>query len=265
MNRTAAATPGDPSVAKARSKNFTKEDQIALCHAWLDVSEDPVVGNDQGGADFWAKVSFAFNQALMDLGHEDRCREAGSIQIHWRDTLQKAVNKFCGSYSKAKQVEKSGYTEQDYIELALRIYSDSTPKQHQFKLLHCWHILRNKPKWTGCIAEKNTPVTKRTAAVLNESDAETPCAVRPAGTKKAKLGQSLKLNLTEAALELKREHSEKSLAEMRRKNELIEEMNAIDLFRGDNSEEAEEFRMLKRQQILLQARLKLAETKKKLE
>ena len=176
------------------------------------------------------------------------------------------MNKFCGSYSKVKQVEKSGCTEQDYIELALRIYSDSMPKQQPFKLLHCWQILRNKPKWTGCIAEKGTPVTKRTASVLGDSDAaETPTAVRPVGIKKAKQGQSLKLNLTEAALELKKQHSEKALAEMRRKNELLEEMNAIDQFRGDNSEEAEEFRALKRQQMVLMARIKLAETKKRLE
>ena len=52
---------------------------------------------------------------------------------------------------------------------------------------------------------------------------------------------------------------------MRRKNELLEGMNAIDLFRGDNSEEAEQFRALKRQQMVLMTRIKLAETKKRLE
>ena len=70
MDLTASTTLADPTVAKGRSKNFTKEDQIALCHAWLEVSEDPLVGNDQSGAE------------MLDSGHEDRSREASSIQIH---------------------------------------------------------------------------------------------------------------------------------------------------------------------------------------
>ena len=140
-----AAEPAllEPSAVgnvKVRSKNFTKDDQMTLCHAWLDVSEDPLVGTDQCSANFWAKVAAAFNRSMSESGNGDRYREPNSIQLHWRDILQKSVNKLCGAYAKAKHVEKSGYTEQDYIDLAMKIYSDSMPKQQAFKHLHCWQI-----------------------------------------------------------------------------------------------------------------------------
>ena len=271
----AAAAPEPVAIAiagatgaKVRSKNFTKDDQIALCHAWLDMSEDPLVGTDQCSSDFWAKVAVNFNKSMEDSGNVNRSREPNGIQLHWRDILQKSVNIFCGAYAKSKHVEKSGYTEQDYIDLALKIYSDSMPKQQAFKLIHCWQILRNKPKWTGCIAERRTPVTKRSAPSIeyNGEMVDTPAAaVRPIGNKKAKTLRPQKLDMAEASLALKKEHSEKAIAELRRKNELLQEMNGIELFRNDSSEEAVEFLKLTREQHLLSARLKLAQTKKLLE
>ena len=257
--------PASAVAAKTRAKNFTTEDQIALCNAWLDVSEDPVVGTDQCSADFWAKVADRFNHSMEESGNAKHCREPPSIQMHWRDILQKSVNKFCGAYAKAKHVEKSGYTEQDYIELAQKIYSDSMPKQQAFKLLHCWQILRNKPKWTGYITERRTPVPKRTASALEDEgeQADNPTVpVRPIGCKKAKALGPKKLQLAEAALALRKDHSEKAIAELLRKNELLQEMNGIELFRNDTSEDAAEFLKLTREQHMLSARLKLAQTKK---
>ena len=92
--------------------------------------------------------------------------------------------------------------------------------------------------------------------------------VRPVGYHKAKAANTLrpqKLELAEATLVLKKEHSEKAIAELRRKNDLLKKMNGIELFRNESSAEATEFLKLKRTQYILSARLKLAETKEQIE
>ena len=256
-----------PATVATRGPNFAKDEQIALCHSWLKVSEDPLVGNDQRGSDFWNNVATIFNQKVLDLGKPGRSREANALQIHWRDTVKKLVSKFCGSYKKATLIEKSGYTEKDYIDLALQIYSDSCKKPTPFKLLHCWAILKDKPKWIGCTKDHDTPVVKRSVSVTDfDENNNTPSTKdRPIGNKKAKMMIPNKATMSQAIFNLKKEFSENTVAELKRKNDLIEEMNAIDIFRNEEGADAEEFRQLTRQNYLLAARLKLVQTKLKLE
>ena len=53
---------------------------------------------------------------------------------------------------------------------------------------------------------------------------------RPIVNKKAKENQVKNLDFLEPSLQVKREHSEKSIAEMRRKNKLFDDMNASNCF-----------------------------------
>ena len=72
MNVVEIVSP-QPMPVKVRSKNFNQTDQTALCHAWLDVSEDPLVGADQSSAEFWAKIALTFNQSMLYDGTPYRC------------------------------------------------------------------------------------------------------------------------------------------------------------------------------------------------
>ncbi|KAL8257355.1 hypothetical protein R6Q59_029396 [Mikania micrantha] len=51
-------------VAPTRPEKWTPEEEFALSKAWVDVSEDPIVGRNQKGSDFWNKVRSHFLQAM---------------------------------------------------------------------------------------------------------------------------------------------------------------------------------------------------------
>ena len=67
MESAAILVPVQLATAKARFKNFSKEDQVDFCHAWLEVSEDPLIGDDQSSAGFWAKFADVCKKMLWEI------------------------------------------------------------------------------------------------------------------------------------------------------------------------------------------------------
>ena len=53
------------TVAKRRV--FTEDEDISICKAWVNISEDPVVGADQKKDQFWARV----HQKMYQIYNED--------------------------------------------------------------------------------------------------------------------------------------------------------------------------------------------------
>ena len=55
-----AATKDDESNRKQQS-NFSKEEDLFLSRAYVNVSQDPIKGNDRKAATFWGVVKDKFN------------------------------------------------------------------------------------------------------------------------------------------------------------------------------------------------------------
>ncbi|ETV76966.1 hypothetical protein H257_09374 [Aphanomyces astaci] len=129
---------------KERSKNFTVHEQIQLCQAWLRVSLDPVVGNDQTASNFFGRVAEAFNS-----NSECTQRTGESLNIHWRDTINKQVACFASALKLSKSIVRSGYNNEQYLADAHEYYKAQkwNKKQASFRLMHCWEILKDQPKW----------------------------------------------------------------------------------------------------------------------
>ncbi|KAF0702151.1 hypothetical protein AaE_016098 [Aphanomyces astaci] len=174
-----------------KGRNYLPAEQETLCRAWLHVSLDPIVGNDQKSSTFYEKVAAVYNDK-----HE--ARTPGSLQIHWRDNIQKHVSLFCGAYKKALHNPPSGTNNNDHLKTAIELYRVRS-KKSTFRLHHCWLILKDAPKWQESMASSDSMPIKPYNASLNENHADyaeraventvkssTLASIRPMGNKKAK-------------------------------------------------------------------------------
>ena len=127
-----------------RGASFSEAEQVSLTHSWIEVSLDPIHGNDQKGADFYKRVSDIYK---VKMGRDYTVRSPESLHAHWRDNIQCNVAKFSSAYTKATSTIISGYKPEDYIHDAQRLFIADSKNKKPFKIMKCWEILKNHEKW----------------------------------------------------------------------------------------------------------------------
>ncbi|ETI34589.1 hypothetical protein F441_18751 [Phytophthora nicotianae CJ01A1] len=173
-----------------KGKNFVPDEDLKLAAAWLEISGDPVVGNEQKLKVFWEKVHDSFVDRLTSSGYDMSKHQRGvnSLRTRWR-TLQATCNKFADCYAAVLTRNESGKTVEDKTVDAHAIYREQNGTQ--FKSQGVWTLLRNSPKWMESITAKKT--RKRPSSSSNdhtdEHDTQTAHDAnqeRPIGRKAAK-------------------------------------------------------------------------------
>jgi len=175
-----------PKEAKIRFK--PKEDEL-LIQSWLNISKDPIVGNNQRGDSFWKRIGEAYNN-LRDKNFQERKQEA--LKGRWHKKINPSILKFVGCYKDVVALKKSGASKSDNISTAKDIYYQDV--REQFTLENAWKLLRDEPKWlAGCVLEPSAKRTKNSAsgAYSASSNPPTPTSEynppqRPIGQKAAK-------------------------------------------------------------------------------
>ena len=59
-----------------RGASFSEAEQVSLTHSWIEVSLDPIHGNDQKGADFYKRVSDIYK---VKMGRDYTVRSPESL------------------------------------------------------------------------------------------------------------------------------------------------------------------------------------------
>ncbi|CAA0833264.1 DNA binding [Striga hermonthica] len=123
-------------------KDLSVEEEEALTNAWLNVSLDTIVGNNQKAIAMWVRIHQIWKE---NMGPGCKyLRSSNSLQCHW-SIIQAAVNNFAGHYSKLERHPQSGTNSKDLIHKALGMYEDI--EGSKFKWVHCWEIMTKNPKW----------------------------------------------------------------------------------------------------------------------
>ncbi|GER55732.1 NAM-like protein-like [Striga asiatica] len=217
-------------------KDWGVEEEEALTNAWLNVSLDPIVGNNQKATAMWVRIHQVWKE---NMGPGCKyLRSSNSLQCHW-SIIHAAVNNFAGHYSKLERHPQSGTNSKDLIHKALGMYEDI--EGSKFKWVHCWEIMMKNPKWQSKhdknIApnrqadDENKSPTSEESLLNIIDDNVTPegnnCDGRPMGRKNSKekkrklhdeKGVVDALNNLQSTLAKQISINEKSL-EMRKKNE----------------------------------------------
>ncbi|XP_021995553.1 uncharacterized protein LOC110892710 [Helianthus annuus] len=126
--------------AKKNVITWEPEEEYALTRAFIDVSEDPVISNNQSKTVFWNRIRELFFE-LMGRGEEYRLPY--SISGKWTDINRKCTN-FQTVYQRLYSGWKSGSSDEDITQEALVEYTEANG---HFPYMKCWQILRHSPKW----------------------------------------------------------------------------------------------------------------------
>ena len=100
------------SIAKKppRGGKFTVEEDLLLVSAWLNISMDPIAGNQQKHNAFWEKIYEYFKKENTSC----ISRTANSLMHRW-STIQFKTNKFCGCLTQIERRNESDLNEQDKV------------------------------------------------------------------------------------------------------------------------------------------------------
>ena len=120
---------------------MTSGDNVRLCRSWLSVSEDPR-GLGAKSEQFWVKVSLDFAAKFNGVVE----RTARSLETKW-SLVQHSVTKFTHAWNSTVGMDEPNTPEESRIEKALLLYRQSNKDNQPFKLLSCWKVLRDEPKW----------------------------------------------------------------------------------------------------------------------
>nr|XP_043630374.1 glutathione S-transferase T3-like [Erigeron canadensis] len=108
--------PDEPQE-KPNQINWSREEQMALARAWLEVTEDPLVANYQRETKYWSQIREIFHR-IMNKGEY---RMQDSINSKFRK-LRLQISKFHAIYTHWTNRHVSGVTEADIQSNALAEY-----------------------------------------------------------------------------------------------------------------------------------------------
>lgn len=176
-----------------RPPNFTSEEDLFLCKAYVNVSTDPTVGTGQKGATFWDRVQEKFTSIVEEESEVKvlcATRDSQSLMNRWQRHIMRHVNKFNKYYKQHKTPPKSGWNEEQYIKAASDRYLEMEGKQ--FKWSHCMETLHQMPRFNPMMAHHEAPeedddadgTAKRTFNEMGGAMGDS--SERPIGSKAAK-------------------------------------------------------------------------------
>jgi hypothetical protein len=138
---------------KLRSSNFQVDEDVDLCRAFVNVSQDPNFGNDRKADDFWKIVLERYNtlrKQEVDVVVE---RDYKSIKNRFQRHIGKGVQEWNPYFRRIKLDMPSGTPESEYMQIASERFRNTLGKSFNFE--HCVEILHDMPKFNPMSVEHN--------------------------------------------------------------------------------------------------------------
>jgi hypothetical protein len=98
-----------------KGPDWSAEEIVLLCKAWLDTSQDPIRSVDQKKTTFYGRIH---QHRLEHLSPGMDARTEVAVPGKWKK-LQPEVTKFEGIFAKLKSRERSGWNEEKYTHRSL--------------------------------------------------------------------------------------------------------------------------------------------------
>ncbi|XP_062118738.1 glutathione S-transferase T3-like [Humulus lupulus] len=108
-------------MSSSRIASYSLEEDMHLCHVYIDISQDPIIGRNQSGNSFWARVESEYHK-----------NEKFSNQPRPRRSLQTRMTTIIGALNQAKM-----------------LLAQEKKYSRGFKFDHVWPILKHIQKFTS--------------------------------------------------------------------------------------------------------------------
>ncbi|XP_062213680.1 glutathione S-transferase T3-like [Phragmites australis] len=126
---------------KTGRTKWTYEEDELLVSAWLNVSQDPVVGTDQSKDTYWGRIAKYFNTYRKPT----MMTRSDKALINHMKLITDAVRKFAVHVRKVERLNPSGTNERDKMARTCMTYKGIEGKP--FAYTHCWVMLADHLKW----------------------------------------------------------------------------------------------------------------------
>ncbi len=179
---------GDCSASKPTSW-FSAEEDVFLCRAYVNCTNDPIKGSQQKSNTFWNKVRSKFYELMEDEGGnnvpESSRRNINSLMNRFKKTIGRDVSSFNQYYKQVAEKNPSGWTKQMIMDTAIQVYYEMEGKA--FKFDKCAKILHGLAKFNPMIMSKGDDDATESGGTTNRVETVMGAKIeRPIGTKKAK-------------------------------------------------------------------------------
>ncbi|ETN24960.1 hypothetical protein PPTG_01121 [Phytophthora nicotianae INRA-310] len=150
---------------------WTPAEDVALCKAYTNISEDGATSTDQRSSLFWDRIHDTYT-GLVPAGTP--ARKAGALQSRWSGLIRPDVSLFASCLAVVKAEEHSGWTDMEHIDEALlrftakreQLNANATHEYEEelragatkgkrkprvrpelFRLHHCYEVLRQSVRF----------------------------------------------------------------------------------------------------------------------
>nr|XP_051190249.1 glutathione S-transferase T3-like [Lolium perenne] len=139
-----AATKENGKKPKKRSTNYSEEEDVALCHAWMNISHDASVGTNQCKEKFWQRIEEHYRSVVKIPSY----RTQGSLSHRW-DAILECCNRWTGTIETVNNSPPSGVLITQYMSLQQEVYKHRNKKggHKAFTLFHYYKELEGNKKW----------------------------------------------------------------------------------------------------------------------
>ncbi|KAL1211210.1 hypothetical protein V5N11_032672 [Cardamine amara subsp. amara] len=100
-------------MTSKRSVSYSVEEYILLCHVYLDVSQNLIIGINQSGDQFWGRVKIEFDKSIVACTQE---RPRRSLQTRM-STILTTCSKLRGCINHIENKNPSGASKEDIISI----------------------------------------------------------------------------------------------------------------------------------------------------
>nr|XP_051203983.1 uncharacterized protein LOC127317464 [Lolium perenne] len=166
-----------------RGPKWTPLEDLCLCESWATVSHDSIIGANQKGGKYWARIKAEFDERKLinsDYNKVTMKRSQKAMSTRWA-IIQASVNSFHGYHHDLETRGDSGADVAKLFDRAMDLYAKNSEGHKSFVLMHCYGKLKMNEKWrlTRLSLSKGKDVIDPDAPLATSTG-------RPTGNKAAK-------------------------------------------------------------------------------
>lgn len=128
------------AITRGPFSRFTAEETVSLCRAFVNVSEDPITGNNQRLNTFWTKVYAKFQELCVREGSDGagKLKSVNSLKTKFKKSILPKVNHCLGVARSTPMA--SGENDDDYHTRLRDVYQIRHKKK--FAYSNCLEVLK---------------------------------------------------------------------------------------------------------------------------
>ncbi|KAK2655202.1 hypothetical protein Ddye_008254 [Dipteronia dyeriana] len=158
-------------MSMKRSSSYTNAEDTHLCHIYLDVSQNLIIGIYQSKDMIWSRVENDYNNSRPSFITE--LRNKRSLQCRMQ-TILTSMGKMRGCIRQIERLKPSGASEADIMNQTKILLSQDNKYKHGFRFDHVWPILKDMKKFTDNETETSPFQPETGHFVSSQEDSPTP-------------------------------------------------------------------------------------------